>query len=193
MLLTAITITATAGAAYKWRWDVIEKGTYVAHGSGLLTMSVTVSPDVVEWPTRTNASSPEARERLLVAGLPSSRVVSVTGVLGCEDEYQTTTSSHTYSFKIHPGVSHLLPASTLKPAAEKGQFATATNVNCAWRLLLTAPLTGAGVHRVSVALSIFSPAGVVAVPGGIYEPEQCIIEVGSSSNQRSCEPIPQSP
>lgn len=189
----AFATQALAGANYKWRWDVVEKDMYVAQGSGLLTMSIAVSPEVVEWPTRTNGPSPEARERLLVTGLPPSRSISVTGVLGCEDEYETTSSSHTYSFKVRPGVSHLLPASTLKPAAEKGKFATATNVNCAWALRLTAPLTGDGVHRVSVALSIFSPANVVPVPGGLYEPEQCVIEVDTSSNQRSCEPIPPGP
>lgn len=189
----AFATQALAGANYKWRWDVIEKGTYVAHGSGLLTMSLAVSPEVVEWPTRTNGPSPEARERLLATGLPSSRIVSVTAVLGCEDEYQTTSSSHTYSFKVKPGVSFLLPASTLKPAAEKGKFATVTNVNCAWGLRLTAPLAGAGLHRVTVALSIFSPGGAVAVPGGTYEPETCVIEVGPSSNQRSCTPIPVMP
>jgi hypothetical protein len=163
---------------------VIEQLKYVATGTGTLSVTVPTDP-ITDHPGQSHGDNTETRVRVRVEGLPVSigRSIHVNAAQDCTNDFGNASSDHAYSFVVSPGQFLVLPAAALKPTKVRLQE---TDVYCSWAVSVQSPLTGSGVHHVTVEVSALSPLNVAVGQGDFYAAERCTITVATGGNQRSC-------
>jgi hypothetical protein len=176
--------SSAAGLPASWRWDTIERVTYTATGGTAVQATLATEP-LVDHPDSMRNPTTETRLRLRVTGPPASigKVIRISALQSCENDWGTASSDHSYSYTVKPGQYLLLPAAALKPPTSK---VVATDVDCAWAITVTWPVHGNGLHHATVELSASSPSTVVSVPGGIYDTEQCTVTILQSGDRKTC-------